>query len=53
MPKSKSRDPQVVVEELQLLTDEGARELERTVIVETTGDQALDPAEEVTGDADS
>jgi hypothetical protein len=50
MAKSKPKD---IVEELQYLSDEDARALERTVIVETTGDHALDPAEEVADDADS
>lgn len=49
MAKSKPKD---VVEELQSLPDEAARDLERKVVEETIGDHALDPAEVVT-DADS
>jgi hypothetical protein len=50
--KAKARGPRDIVDELQYLSDEDARALERTVLEETTGDHPLDPAEVVT-DADS
>lgn len=41
-----------VVEKLEVLSDKDALALERKVVEETTGDHALDPAEQVP-DADS
>jgi hypothetical protein len=38
---------------IQSVSDEDAREAERTALAETTGDHAKDPAEAVTDDGDS